>query len=340
MEARSSSLPRGTESATAPAENRRSLWCRAGTAQALMDLHRIDLNLLVIFDTILEVENLTHAAQKLGVSQPTISASLNKLRHLFGDDLFVRSQGAMRPTELALQFREPLREILDAIRFDLLAKAPFNPGDGEGVFTISTTDFGELESLPEIVNFLAREAPDITLRTILCETNDLPKAMDAGEIDLAYGYFPDLNSAVFHQQVILDHDAVCIVRRDHPDIAGQLSREQYERASHAVVHPGNRVGDLILEKLKEQGIERRIALAMSHSVYLPYIVSKTDLIATLPRPTAKEAVNMYPLAILETPFVSPRMKLKQVWHRRFDKSPRLKWLRRLMAQLVREDSRY
>jgi DNA-binding transcriptional LysR family regulator len=305
-----------------------------------MELHRIDLNLLFVLDAILEVENLTHAAQKLGISQPTVSASLNKLRTLFGDALFVRSQGAMRPTELAQQLRDPLRDILDRIRFDLLAQAPFDSEEKAGSFTISTTDFGELEALPELMNFLAREATDITIRTILCETNELPKAMDAGEIDLAYGYFTDLNAMVFHQQVILDHDAVCLVRRDHPQIRETIALEQYEKAAHAAVHPGNRIGDMISAKLKESGIERKIALAMSHSVYLPYMVSKTDLVATLPRPTAIQAAKMYPLAILETPFPSPRMKLKQVWHRRFDKSPRLKWFRRLVARLAREEARY
>ena len=305
-----------------------------------MDLQRIDLNLLVVLDAIFESENLTHAAQKLGVSQPTISTSLNKLRILFGDDLFVRSRGAMRPTERALQFREPLRQVLDAVRFDIFAQRPFDPAEEPGVFTISTTDFGELESLPEIVTCLEREAPDITIRTILCESSELPKAMDAGEIDLAYGYFPDLNDAVFHQQVILEHDPVCLARKHHPVISEGLTVAQYREARHVAMNPGNRIGDIITTALKDQGIERRIALAMSHSVYIPYIVSKTDLIATVPRPTAIQAATLYPLAILETPFAAPTMKLKQVWHRRFDKSPRLKWLRRLVARLAREAARY
>jgi DNA-binding transcriptional LysR family regulator len=305
-----------------------------------MDLHRIDLNLLLMLDAIFEAENLTHAAQKLGVSQPTVSASLTKLRVLFGDELFVRSQGAMRPTELAVKIREPLREILDSIRFDIFAQAPFDPTAETGSFTISTTDFGELEALPDIMAFLASEAPNVSVRTILCETSELPKAMDAGEIDLAYGYFPELNSAAFHQQVILDHDCVCLVRRDHPAIGQTISIEQYEAANHAAVHPGNRVGDIISDALRECDIKRKTSLVMSHSVYLPYIVSKTDLVATLPRPTALQAAKMYPLTILETPFPAPCIKLKQVWHRRFDNSPRLKWFRRLVARLAREASRY
>jgi DNA-binding transcriptional LysR family regulator len=305
-----------------------------------MDLQRMDLNLLVVLDAIFEAENLTNAARKLGVSQPTVSASLNKLRLLLGDDLFVRSQGAMRPTDRAEQFRQPLKAILDAIRFDIFAQAPFDPATEASSFTISTTDFGELEALPEIMTYLGTHAPRVQVRTILCESDALPKAMDAGEIDLAYGYFPELNGATFHQQVILDHDIVCLVRQGHPLIEGGLSAERYQDANHAAVHPGNRIGDTISDKLAEQGIARQISLAMSHSVYLPYIVSKTDLIATLPRPIAIQASKMYPLVIVETPFPSPRMQLKQIWHRRFDGSPRLKWFRRLVAKLARESSRY
>jgi len=305
-----------------------------------MDLSRVDLNLLVVLDTIFETENLTHAASRLGVSQPTLSSSLNKLRLLLGDELFVRSRGAMRPTERALQFREPLREILDAVRFEIFARAPFDPAEEPGTFTISTTDFGELEALPDIITFLAQEAPGVTVRTILCESSELPKAMDAGEIDLAYGYFADLNEATFHQQVILEHDAACLVRRDHPRIGQTLTLDDYRDAAHVAASPGNRIGDIISDSLREQGIERRISLAMSHSVYMPFIVSKTELVATLPRPAAEQAAMLYPVNMFETPFPSPKLQLRQVWHRRFDKSPRLKWFRRLVAQLAREAARY
>jgi DNA-binding transcriptional LysR family regulator len=306
------------------------------TLEETVDLRRIDLNLLVVLDAIFEEENLTRVARRLAVSQPTVSASLAKLRILFGDDLFVRSQGAMRPTELALQFREPLRAVLEAIRFDIFARAPFDPKEEHGAFTISTTDFGELEFLPQIVNALAVEAPNLAMRTLLCDPDALPEAMDDGRIDLAYGYFTDLTSAVFHQQVIFDHDLVCIARRDHPRIGATLGRDRYLAEGHVVVEHGSKAFDVISETLDAVDLQRRIALAMSHSVFLPTIVAGTNLIATIPRPTALQAAKTHALTIYDAPFPFPRLKLKQVWHRRFDASPRLIWLRRLVARLVRE----
>jgi DNA-binding transcriptional LysR family regulator len=273
------------------------------------------------------------------MSQPAVSAALGKLRLALGDELFVRAKGAMVPTPRALQLQDALRSVLQLIRFDILAQAGFDPLTERGTFTISTSDIGELEVLPRLMSRLSEVAPKASIRTVIGDRNTMAAQMEAGIIDLAVGYFPALKSAVFHQQVLFSEDWVCIVRRDHPTFANGISLDGYRAADHVAVAVGNSIHDFMDRTLERQSITRQVALTIAHFVNLPYLVSKSDLVATLPRLIAVQAASLYPLAIFDTPFQTPKMDIKQVWHRRFHGSPKLIWLRKLVAEACQNKAR-
>lgn len=155
--------------------------------------------------------------------------------------------------------------------------------------------------------------------------------MEEGEIDLSVGYFPDLQTAVFKQQVLFSHDSVCVVRREHSVYAGGITLEQYREARHLIVSQDTRSQDVIDQALVEHGIVRKVALTISHFVNVPQLIAKTDLVATIARPIPQTASQFFPITLLPAPFRVASMQIKQVWHRRFDKSPRLIWLRNLVA---------
>ncbi|WP_145203746.1 LysR family transcriptional regulator [Sphingobium sp. B2] len=167
-----------------------------------VELRRLDLNLLVILDALLEEPTITRAAQRLQLSQPTVSAALARLREVLGDELFVRSHGTMNPTALAMSLREPVSNVLRSIRHDILARSGFEAGTSRDTFVISLSDIGELEFLPGLMDQLAKAAPHVRVKTISCNPEALADAMDAGEIDIAIGYYPDLTTSVFKQQVL------------------------------------------------------------------------------------------------------------------------------------------
>jgi DNA-binding transcriptional LysR family regulator len=157
--------------------------------------------------------------------------------------------------------------------------------------------------------------------------------METGDVDVAIGYFPDLQAAVFKQQVLFSHPTVCLVRRDHPLYGKGITLEQYRGARHLSVSQQSRHRDVVDEALSEAGIERNIALTISHFVNVPALIAQSDLVATVARPIARQQSRFYPITLLDPPFAIPMMQIKQVWHRRLDNNPKLVWLRQLIADM-------
>ena len=229
--------------------------------------------------------------------------------------------------------REPVRRILRTVQLEVLTLGRFNPAALADTITISTSDVGELEFLPGLLERLTSLAPQAAIRSVIREPHALADAMDEGEIDLAIGYFPDLHTAVFKQQVLFSHDSVCIVRRDHPIYAGGITLDQYRKAQHLVVSQESRSQDVIDQALAENGIARNVALTISHFVNVAPLVARSNLVATIARPIANYASQIYPITVIKAPFAIAPMQIKQVWHRRYHKSPKLTWLRGLVADM-------
>ncbi len=298
-----------------------------------MELERLDLNLLFVLEGLLQEHSITRVAERLELSQPTVSAALGRLRIALKDELFVRAQGGMHPTERAMQLREPVQRVLRVVRHEILTAARFDPAELTGPLTICTSDVGELEFLPGLLARVTVQAPKASVICVARDPRTLAEAMEEGEIDLAVGYFPDLQTAAFKQQVLFGHDSVCVVRREHPVYREGITLEQYREARHLIVSQETRTQDVIDQALVEHGIARKVALTISHFVNVPQLIANTDLVATIARPIPQAASRLFPITLLPPPFRIPTMQIKQVWHRRFDNSPRLIWFRHLMADM-------
>jgi DNA-binding transcriptional LysR family regulator len=298
-----------------------------------MELRDLDLNLLLVLDALFEEGTLTRTAQRLRLSQPTISASLAKLRGILGDELFVRANGRMQPTARALALRDAVASVLKTVRLEILSQGGFDPSSERGAFTVSLSDIGELEFLPRLLSRLARDAPQAALKSVVATPVELSTAMDLGEIDLAVGYFPDLTTSVFKQQLLFQHSSACVVRRDHPTIRRVMTLDDYLSAKHVVIAQKGRIQDVVEVGLAAKGLHRRIGLQIPHFVSIPFIVARSDLVATIPRPLAIQFAAICDLRVLDPPFPIPTIEIKQLWHRRFDGHPRLKWLRNVVAEM-------
>jgi DNA-binding transcriptional LysR family regulator len=188
-----------------------------------MNYREIDLNLLLILDAMYDAGSTTLVAERLKVSQPTVSFSLGKLRDVFGDELFVRHGSSMQPTPLAQSIRDPVRRVIETVRFDILRERVFDPASAERTFSLSASDIGELVFLPLLLERLGTSAPRLNLRSLAMPPAELREAMTTGGVDLAIGYFPDLTGAGFFQQRLFEHAFTCLVRADHPTIGDRFS---------------------------------------------------------------------------------------------------------------------
>jgi DNA-binding transcriptional LysR family regulator len=300
-----------------------------------MDFRRLDLNLLLVLDALFTERSASAAGQRLQVSQPTISSSLGKLREFFHDEMFVRTGGEMRPTALAESLREPVRRVIATLDDEILNPTVFDPATTERVFTISSSDMGEVIFLPDLLRVIRKQAPKAGLQMVSMHFSRLQEAMSSGEVDLAGGYFPDFGGSTFFEQKLFDHPFVCLASAHHATIGDSITLQQFLAAEHAVVAQETRSQEIFERRLKQLGLQRRVMLRTQHFMSLPALVAQSNLIAIVPRAVGQ----LYPfpgeLKFLPLPIEIPLIEIKQFWHRRAHNDPAVTWLRRLMNDLFR-----
>lgn len=298
-----------------------------------MDYRALDLNLLVVLDALLEERGVNATARRLKISQPNVSFALSKLRTFFGDDLLVRQGNRMQPTPTGERLRDPVRRILATVDTELFRTPSFDPDRSERLFTISTSDIGELVFIPKLMDALSRQAPNASIRCYSMKPDELERAMADGIVDVALGYFPDLDGAAFYKQKLFEHPFVCVVRSDHPTVGSSISLDQFLKLGHAVVSQEGRSQELFERTLAQRGLSRRIRLQSPHFMSVPLMIAKSDLITTVPRAVGTTYAELTGLRLLPPPLAIPPIELQQFWHRRVHHDPTIVWLRSLIARL-------
>lgn len=296
-------------------------------------LDHFDLNLLRAFLAIWREGHVGRAAQSLGMSQPALSAALKRLREQLGDPLFVKTRHGMQPTPYAEQLAPEATAILDLVRHRVLAPASFDAARADRVFTLSTTDIGEMVFMPKLLRHFARVAPGLRVRTV---TGTLPQrlaALERGEIDLVVGYYPDIAGVDLMQRRLFDHGFVCLARQGHPAVRdGAITAEGFLAASHAVLRDEGRSQELVEQHLQARGLQRHVTYVGSHFLSIPIVVAATDLIATVPAEAGQIFADYPGVQQAEPPFPFPRFDVKLYWHRKSHADAALRWLRETIVE--------
>lgn len=142
--------------------------------------------------------------------------------------------------------------------------------------------------------------------------------MTEGRVDAALGYFPDMTDEAFLKQKLFDHSFICIARQDHPQINGKLTMETFLQLGHIVVSEKGRSQKLVEARMRDLGLSRRIQLQSPHFMSVPLLVSKSDLISTVPLAVGTLCAELTPLTLYEPPFETPVIGLELIWHRSVD----------------------
>ena len=302
-------------------------------------MKNLDLNLLHIIVTLEEEGSVSKAAERLGVTQPTLSGALAKLRDSLGDPLFIRSGGGMRPTEKTISMLKPIQEMLSLVREDILATSTFSSRNVTSAITVALSDVGEIVFMPKLMQAVREQAPQASLRSVNLPHNALSDALESGTVDLAIGFFPDLARANIFQQRLLSHHFVCLLRADHPLAVGKrLTLAQFVQLEHAVVHAPGRSQEILEQYLKQEKIQRKVILSTPYFLSIPSLIVRSDLVVTVPHAMGIAfGKPEYGLKAVDLPFPSPRINLRQHWHRKYNKAPRTVWLRQLVGQLFNDE---
>ena len=297
-----------------------------------MKLETLDLNLLLAFDVLSNERSVTRAAARLGVSQPAMSGTLARLRQVFGDPLFERAAGAMRPTPLARRLAGPVSEALNGLRVLLEPSAGFRPDVARREFRLGMTDYAEAMLLPAIVRLLAAEAPNITLRTVRPQgalIAPLDNLRD-GVMDVSVDLLADLpdHRSELRATVLGSERLVGVLRNQHPAARGRLSLREFARLPQIrVVFAGETRRALVDTLLGARGLERRVSATLSHLGSVAALVAESDLLGIGPERFMRWWARTLPLRLVELPFATPAIRIALLWHERRTQDPAVTWLR-------------
>lgn len=295
----------------------------------MKNIRTLDLNLLVVLDAIHGEGGVTHAAEKLNLTQPAISHALARLRLLFDDPLFVRQGRTLAPTPLTRGLIAPLRRSLAELALLVGEAGAFDPRRSEARFTVAMRDPTELVALPPAIARLARTAPRVDLRSVQVARRNLEAALAAGTVDLAIDVPLPLSEKVRRERVAAD-PLVVVVRKSHPAIRRGFGLDAYLAQQHVMVTSRRKGPGFEDLALAEQGLHRRIRLRCRNYVAAFRVVGATDLVLTMPKRYAGVLNRGFGNRILPLPFATPTLDLYLYWHEAVDKHPANLWLRGLL----------
>jgi len=298
-----------------------------------MDLARIDLNLLVVLDTLVEEKQLARAATRLGMSQTALSQSLSKLRKLVGDPVLVRAQGKMVPTARAWELHAAAHRVLQQVEELLTPQERFDPKTARHTFTLGTSDYAELIVLPALVQRLGELAPGVRVAVRGLDAEEPFKELETGRIDLLVAEISDAPPTV-KRQVLLSERPVVVVRRGHPKIRERLNAltpSHVEGLDFVQVVPRSGVR-AAMPDLNELGLQQHVALKVPSFLVAPMVVAQTDHAAVLPERVARHFAQILPLRVLELPLRLEGAPLALAW-RSGEEPIAITWLRGVIGQV-------
>ncbi|SJZ39591.1 DNA-binding transcriptional regulator, LysR family [Enhydrobacter aerosaccus] len=300
-----------------------------------MNWRRLDLNLLVVFDAVMQERSATRAAEKLNMSQPAVSHALARLRTALRDDLFVRTPEGMEPTPQAERLAPSVRQALADLRAALDGARDFEPAEVERRFVVSVNNYAALVIAPALAATVSREAPFVTLDLRPSGTINIAEQLDRGDIDLALGSLA-APAERFSDLRLFEDRFACVLRRDHPLLRSRKTIDVPSLATlpHLELSSTGDGTKFIDDELARFGLERRIALR-APLLSTAGILAQSDMVAVMAERAALVFADRVPLEVVALPFTSPRLTVAMLWHRRVDDQPAHSWLRSLVTRLSR-----
>ncbi|AXQ28156.1 LysR family transcriptional regulator [Solimonas sp. K1W22B-7] len=298
----------------------------------IQNLRQLDLNLLLVFDALMQEQNLSRAAKRLHMSQPAVSNALARLRQQLGEPLFQRTARGMVPTPQAQALYGPVRQALHLLQVGLGPQATFDP-QAEHVFRLSMNDYAQTRLLPGLLARLQEQAPRVVLSVSPDDADSLPKRLERGELDLALDYL-HFDNADLRYQSLMEEQLVVIGRAGHLAFDGGLTRKGYEDSAHVSLLTRANRGSPLEIVLGSSRIRRRVQVYVPHFLTIPAIVAQSDLLGTVPRPMAEHFARLYALQISALPVEMPGVQVSLIWHKQQELAVGLRWLREQITQVA------
>jgi DNA-binding transcriptional LysR family regulator len=292
----------------------------------MRNLRTVDLNLLVAFEALMRERNVTRAADRIGLAQPSMSNALARLRTLFKDELFVAMPKQMRPTQRALDLAGPISDALRHIRLAVDPDRPFDPATAARCFRLAGTNHANVTLILPILALLRSEAPAANLFVRALTPRQTVHALDDGDVDLAVGAMGDMPRSLACRPLLRDR-AVCLARRDHPALKGGLTLQSLVALPHARAALTEDPVEDVDVALAYKGLERRFAMIVPGYLAVCVAVANSAMLGIVPERLARPVAAQIGVAIHEIPLDLAPWQVDLFWARNTEQDAGLCWLR-------------
>lgn len=319
-----------------------------------MAIGRIDLNLIKVFDAVFEDRNLLRAGRRLNLSSSAVSHALTRLRHVVGDELFVRTANGMMPTARADAMAEDLRSSLHKIAATL-GVDEFDPATSIRHFVVAANDHLTAVIVARLSRLMAVEAPNIHLIVRPSTRLDLAEQIDVGRIDLALGIFQQIPAHFGSVSLMTDGDLI-IMHHSHPAAGRALTLEDMATYPLLTISVGGQEEGAVDGFILERGLARqsemfdrnalqeamsaigaapRYQMTVPHSLAIPTLMKGTDMLSVLPGSLARLLGADGEFVAALPPYPVASSTFRGIWHSRNDHDPAHIWLREIVLRVMK-----
>lgn len=301
----------------------------------MINLHRLDLNLLRTLNVLLSEHNVTRAAQRLNLSQPSVSIQLARLREIFADPLLLPGPRGMLPTARGDELRGPLRDALAALELAVAPASHFDPATAVQTWRVAATDYMASAMLLPALHALRLASPGSRLAVFELQPSRLVAQAERDDADLFFhtrdGAPPEL-----HQRLLFRERYVLAGRTGHPALQSALSLEQFCQLEQVIVSPDGggflAATDTALANL---GRARRVVLSVPHFLFMLEALRNSELVAVVPERLVRGTSG---LTVVDPPLAVAGFDMLMLWHERWHRDPAHQWLRQQIVMSLEDKS--
>lgn len=288
----------------------------------------VDFTALRVLRLVHDYGSFSRTAEALGVTQSSVSYTIDRLRRAFDDPLFVRQGAGIVPTDRCEDIVREAARMLDEF-VALTAPRAFEPARAEAVVTLSCNYYERATLVPLLVRRLRSMAPGLKLRVITSTVRGREQ-LSRGESDLLISPVQIKDAGFYGRHLLADH-YVCVMAADNPLGHAPLDVAGFAAAPQVVVTYGGNWRSRYLVEMEAAGLVPNMALELPSPATLGAILPGTDLIATVPLRTAR--FFGAGLKVVDCPFPAP-FGIDLYWTARSHHAPMHRWLRAQIAQIA------
>ncbi|MDP3549229.1 MAG: LysR family transcriptional regulator [Novosphingobium sp.] len=295
----------------------------------------LDLNLLVVFNALMETRSVTRSAERIGLTQPATSAALRRLRDYFGDEIVVAVGKRMHPTPFAEGLYPQIQQALRGVERAITAPTAFDPATSNRCFRIIGSDYIMVAVLVPLIERFGRTAPGVRVEIVQPNESSAGE-LEAGKADLLVTPEPFL--ATWHpHEVLFEEEQVVVGWAENPIFARGITEEDFYAAGHVTIAFGaNRTPAFADSTLSRMGRERMVEVTVSSFASAPWFIEGTSRLAVLHERLVRQIARRFNLAWSPMPFAFPKMNEMMQFHQSRADDAGLSWLRQQMREVAAE----